>query len=155
MADGVFNISKGKVAELAARVVANDPANSAIHVELAFGAATDATIKDYDDLSALLGDAGVDIATFTNYTDKQETAPTVTVDDSGDKMDVDMPDQTWTSAGNGTNNTLTRLFVCYDGDTGAGTDSNIVPLTFHDFAVTTDGSDLTAQFNSQGFFSAS
>lgn len=154
MGDGVFNISKGKVAEYAERILANDPANSVFHIELAFGAATDATIKDYDSLGALLADAGVDVATFTNYADKQITNPTVTPDDSGDKNDVDIPDQTWSSAGNGSNNTLTRLFVCYDSDSTAGTDSAIIPCTFHDFAVTTDGSDLTAQFNAQGFFSA-
>ena len=47
------------------------------------------------------------------------------------------------------------MIICYDGDTGAGNDSNIIPLTFHDFVLTSDGSDVTAQFDALGFFRAS
>lgn len=159
MGDGVFNIAKGRVVEFALRVDGNDPAASGIVIVLASGAATDATIKDYDNLSVLLGDAGVTEATFTNYARKVLTDTDITIattpDDTNDRYDIDLPDQTWTSAGGATNNTLTRLFVCYDGNTTAGTDAAIVPLTYHDFSVTTDGSDLTAQFATAGFFRAS
>ena len=40
-------------------------------------------------------------------------------------------------------------------DTTAGTDANIVPLTMHDFVVTPDGSDITAQIAAAGFYRAS
>ena len=154
MADGVFNISAGKVAELAERVIANDPANSVIHTELGIGAITDATLEDLDTYQAIKDDAGFTESVFTNYVQKLETAPTVTVDDSNNRIDVDSPDIVWTAAGNGANETLTRLLQMYDSDSTSGTDTNIIPLTFYDFAVLTDGSDLTAQFNSQGWFSA-
>jgi hypothetical protein len=74
-------------------------------------------------------------------------------DDTNDRMDIDIPDQTWTAvaAGDGWND----LLVCYDSDTGAGADANIVPLTQHDFVVTPDGSDITAQIAATGFFRAS
>ena len=49
----------------------------------------------------------------------------------------------------------TDLVICYDSDTTAGTDSNIIPLTLHDFVVTPDGSDITAQIAAAGFFRAS
>ena len=34
-------------------------------------------------------------------------------------------------------------------------DTNIIPLTCHDFSVVPDGSDITAQINSAGFYRAS
>lgn len=146
MADGVFNIAKGRVAEK----VADD--NTKLVVVLLSAAEADATLQDYDDMSALLGAAGNTEATFTNYARKvsTDTDGTVTVDDTNNRVDVDMPDITWTSAGGATNNTLVKLIVAYNQ--GAG-DANLVPLTHHDFAVTTDGSDLTAQI--ANFFRAS
>lgn len=158
MSDLVFNIAKGRVNELYDRVKSNDPANSALIVVLISGAITDGTLEDLDTLSAVLADAGATEATFTNYARKTltdaELAAIPAPDDTNDRNERDIPDQTWTAAGNGTNNTLTRLLVCYDSDTGAGDDTNIVPLTAHDFAVTTDGSDLVAQINAAGFFRA-
>jgi hypothetical protein len=50
---------------------------------------------------------------------------------------------------------VSKLVICYDPDTGAGTDADLVPLVALDFAVTPDGSDITAQINSSGFFGAS
>ena len=156
MADGVFNISKGKVAEYVERVANNDPANSVLVVVLGLGAITDATLKDLDDLAAVEADAGfsesVDGSYARKVVDQTDGSLGSTVDDTNDRMDSDLSDQTWTGM---TGETLTRLLICYDSDSTGGTDSAIVPCTFHDFSVTTDGSDLTAQFNSQGFFSAS
>ena len=155
MADGVFNVAKGHVAEYCQRVIDSDPTNAVLTLVLAEGTATDAAIKVYDTLSALLGDANVSECDFTNYTPRKEiTAPTVNVDDVNHRNDCDMADQTWSSAGNGNNDNLTRLFICYDSDSTAGTDANIIPCTYHDLSVTTDGSDLTIQFDSQGFYSA-
>lgn len=48
---------------------------------------------------------------------------------------------------------MTDLLFCYDSDTTAGTDANIVPLTCHPFAITPDGSDVTAAVTD--FFRAS
>jgi hypothetical protein len=45
--------------------------------------------------------------------------------------------------------------VCYDSDTAAGTDANIVPLTQHDFVLVPDGSDITASIAAAGFYRAS
>lgn len=158
MGDGVFNIAKGRVVEFYNRVENNDPSTSALIVVLGFGAISDATLKDHDALSDITGDADFTEATFTNYARKTLTDTELSAlpapDDTNDRYDIDMPDQTWSSAGGATNNTLTRLLVCYDADTGAGTDANILPLTFYDFAVTTDGSDLNAQVNAAGFFRA-
>ena len=152
MGNVVFNVALGKVkyyAEL------TGGANDALIVVLlkSAGIEADATIRDHDDLAALLAAAN-DEADFTNYARKTISSATITVDDTNNWVDIDIADQTWTSAGGGTNNTLAGLLVCYDPDTTAGTDSSIVPLTKHDFSVTTDGSDLTAQIAAAGFYRA-
>jgi len=68
-----------------------------------------------------------------------------------DRYDVDLPDQTWNAvaAGDG----WSKLLVCYDADTAAGTDANIIPLTAHDFVVVPDGTNITATI--ANFFRAS
>ena len=156
MADGVFNIAKGRVNEFLNRVDDDDPSTSEIVITLMTGAATDATLRDVDTFAALfaLGDAAE--ATFTNFARKILTQADITgptPDDTNDRQDSDLPDQTFTSAGGATNNTLTRLIVGFDS-AGVGTDSGIVPMTFHDFAATTDGSDIVAQFAAAGFYRA-
>ena len=146
MADFVFNIAKGRVAELYNRVKSNDPANSAlVIVAVNRGAATDATMKDYDTLSDLLGDAAVAEVTNTGYARKVLTdadLAALAADDTNDRMACDTGDQTWTGVAAGT--AWTDLVFCYDSDTTAGTDANIVPLTNHTFAATPDGADITA-----------
>ncbi len=158
MADLVFNIAKGRVVEWYNRVEASDPTNAVFEIFLAQATETDDNVRDADDISALFATV-LDEATFTNYASKVlsdvELAALPAPDDTNNRYDIDLPDQTWTSAGNGINNTLTRLIVGYDSDSTGGTDANIIPCTAHDFAVTTDGSDLTAQFNASGFFRAS
>ena len=157
MANGVFNIAKGRVNELMLRVDTNDPANSAIIVTLLKASVADATLEDFDDLAAILADAGNTEADFTNFarktlTDTDVTTPTP--DDTNNRQEADIPDQTFTSAGGASNNTLVKMLICYDSDTTTGTDSNIIPLTHHDFSVTTNGGDIIAQIAATGFFRA-
>lgn len=156
MADGTFNIAKGRVNELHDRVDGNDPTNSAIVVVLLKVAEADGTLEDYDTLSALLAGSNTE-ADFTNYARKVLTDSDVSasaVDDTNNRRESDLPDQTWSSAGGGTDNTLVKLIVCYDDDSTGGTDANLIPLTHHDFSVTTNGGDITAQFDSAGYFRA-
>lgn len=158
MANGVFNIAKGRVNEYQNRVNDNDPANSALIVVLLKVAEADATLEDYADLGTLIAAAGNTEADFTNYARKTLTDAEIgppTVDNTNNNQRSDFPDQTWTSAGGTTDNTLVKLIVCYDADTTGGTDSNIIPLTYHDFATTTNGNDLTAVINANGYYSAS
>ncbi len=158
MADGVINIAKGRVVEFYNRVKSNDPTNAAFIVVLLKTNEGDSSLIDYDDLAALLAGSSVE-ADFTNYARKTLTdsdlAALPAPDDTNDRYDIDLPDQTWTSAGGASNNTLVKLLVCYDSDTTGGTDSNIIVCTHHDFSATTDGSNLTAVFNSDGFYRAS
>lgn len=155
MADIVFNVAKGRVVEFYNRVENNDPANSAfIIVPVDVGATTDATIRDFTTLSAVLG-GGVTERTTGGWNRKTLTdadlAALPAADNTNDRYDVDIPDQTWTAVSAGT---VTDLLICYDSDTTGGTDANIIPMTMHDFAITPDGSDVVAQIAAAGFFRA-
>lgn len=155
MADFVFNIAKGRVVELYNRVENDDPANSALVVVPleTSGLETDATLKDKDTLADVLSGATNEQTTLgrktlTNANLDALPAP----DDTNDRYDIDIPDLTWTAA---TGNAISKLLICYDSDTTGGSDSNIIPLTAHDFVATPDGTDLTAVVAAAGFFRAS
>lgn len=149
MANGVFNIAKGNLKFYCSLPATND----ALIVVLlkATGLEADDTLNNYDDLGALLAAAN-DEADFTNYVRKVVTSSiTAVVDDTNNWIDFDFPDQTWSVAGGASNNSIGKLLVCYDGDTTGGADSAIIPMTYHDFVVTTDASDLVAQIATDGF----
>lgn len=157
MAEGVFNVALGRVCELHDRVNDNDPTNSALVVVLLKAAEADATLEDYDTLSALLLAAGNTEADFTNYARKVLTDTDIsgsTVNDTTNKRACDIPDQTWTSAGGASNNTLVKRIICYDPDSTGGDDTTLIPLTHADFAATTNGQDLVDQVNAGGYFEA-
>lgn len=156
MADLVLNISKGRVTELANRVNLNDPTNS-VFIIAAWnaGAMTDATVRDYTTVAAIEADAAAAEVTNSGYARKtldQTGGIVVTTDNTNDRVDIDFPDQTWTAVVAGS--AWTDLSVNYDSDSTTGTDSAVVPMTWHDFAVTPDGSDIVAQVNAAGFFRA-
>lgn len=147
MANIVFNIAKGKVAYYAGLPAAAD-ALIAVPLETT-GLETDAVLQDKDTLADVLAGTTNEQVTMGR---KTLATVTVTVDDTNDRVDVDAADITWTAA---TGNAVSRLVICYDDDTAAGTDANLIPLVMLDFVVTPDGSDITAQFNAAGFFRAS
>ena len=145
MADGVFNNAKGSVGEMT-----RDDATKFIVMLLKANEA-EATLVDRTDITDMLAEAGNTEAVFTNYARKTALTATRTQDDSNNRVDVDLPDQTFTAAGNGANDTLTKLVVAYEN---AAADTTRIPLTHHDFSILTDGSDVTAQFNAAGFYRA-
>lgn len=144
MSDFVFNIAKGAAAEKIRDSAAN------CGVLLLKTAEAEATLKRRADLAAILANGSVE-CDFTNYARKTALTGTVNVDNTNDRVDADMPDQTWTAAGGASNNSIVRAVTFYQ-DSAA--DSGRVPLTCHDFVVTTDGSDLTLQVNVSGFYRA-
>ena len=157
MADQIFNIALGRVAELYNRVDLNDPANAVLTILVlaTAGIESDAVLKDVDDVAALVAGTTNEV-TNAGYARKELTDADIVAfapDDTNDRVDLDIPDQTFTgiAAGDGWND----LIICYDNDSTAGTDANIVPLTMHDFVVTPDGSDITAQIATAGFYRAS
>ncbi len=147
MADFVFNIAKAKVGYYCSLPGTND-ALVVVPLETT-GLEADATLKDYDTLSALLAGTSNEQTTMGR---KTVSSVTPTVDDSADTYAADFADQTWAAA---TGNAISKLVVCYDPDTTAGTDADLIPLTAHDYVATPDGTDLVAQIDPLGFFGAS
>jgi len=150
MADIVLNDSLGRIAEIIA------DGGDAILIPLSASDA-DATMKDgYGAgnptfLSDFLGAAGNTEQT-TTWSRKVilNAALTITIDDTADSVRVEATDQTWTAptAGNNT----TKLVICLDGASDAAREV----LTVHNFAVTADGNDVTADFTpATGFWSSS
>lgn len=139
MANIVFNIAKGRVGyygDLVEAAAANE-ALIVIPIETS-GIVGDSTMIDYDTVAAILAGASNEQSTMGR---KTITGVTVTTDDSGNQVTVALDsDITWTSA---SGNAISALVVAFDADTGTGDDSDLVPLTKHDFTATPDGNDIT------------
>lgn len=133
MADFVFNIAKGAAAEKI-----RDGANVQILV-FDVGAETDATLRDITTVTNYLAET-VTERTTNGWARKSiaNASVTLTVDQGNDRVDLDVADQTWTGVSSGASTDLV-----FTENTGA--DATSVPLTQHDFAITPDGSDVTAQ----------
>jgi hypothetical protein len=155
MADFVFNVAKGRVAELYNRVDSNDPANSALIVMVlaTSGLESDATLRDKTTFSDLVSGATNEVtnAGYARLVLTDTDLAAMAADQANDRMDLDTADLAFgaITAGDG----WSKIVIGYDSDTTAGTDANIIPLTCHDFVITPDGSTVTALVTN--FFRAS
>lgn len=138
MADFVFNIAKGAFVEKIRDSAAN------VGILLLIAADTDDAMRDTDTITALLA-TGANEATDASYARKTGLTGTITVDDTNNRVDVDIPDQTWTALAG---SAITDAVVFYQE---SAADTGRIPLTLHDFAVTPDGSDVQIIFNAAGF----
>lgn len=143
MANFVFNVAKGKVAEKVAD-------GATIKLLVLKAAASDATNKDFDTIAAILAGGNTE-ADFTNYARATLGSLTATADDTADVMKVDCADVTFTSAGGATNNTTTDVIIY---EHVAGGDANCIPLVQLDAVFTTDGNNVTLTIHADGFFNA-
>lgn len=107
------------------------------------GLEADDALQDYDTLAALLAGASNEQTTMGR---KALSGVTVTVDDVGNKASWTAGDLVWADA---TGNATGKIVVCYDPD-GSNTDAALIPLTLHDFAVTPDGTSITASVDADG-----
>lgn len=156
MATGAFtfNIAKGKVNRYADLPGTND---ALILVLLqTTGLESDATLQDYDTLSAILAAAN-DECTFTGYARRTLAGVSVAPDDSANTQSFDATDPaSWTNTG-GSAQGAGAAIVCYDPDTTTGTDADLVPLVqLMAGTVTFDvGVAVSPVFNAAGLFTAS
>lgn len=152
MSDFVFNIAKGRVVELYNRVDTNSPSGCKLVImAVNRGSVTDATLRDLDTFAAVL--SSVTEANNSGYARKNLVAADLAAfapDDSVDRIDLDLPDQTWTTVTTGMS--WTDLITGYDA-AGTGTNSGIVPMTCHTFVAQPNGQNVVAQIPS-GFFRA-
>ncbi|MCX5537840.1 hypothetical protein OG785_45620 [Streptomyces sp. NBC_00006] len=135
MANVVFNVALGRVAHLASLPAAND---GLVLIPLeASGLETDAVLRDKDDFAAVVAGATNEQTTVGR---KPLTGVTVTVDDTNDRVNIDAADVTWTAP---TGNPVGAVAICYDPDTTAGTDADLIPLTKHDVSWSPDGNNFS------------
>ena len=153
MAQIVFNVALGRSVELYNRVKSSDPANCAlilVPIETS-GLESDATLKDKDDLAAVLSGTTNEQTTMGRKTlTGADLAALPAPDDTNDRFEVSLPTVTWTGA---SGNPISKILVCFKSDTVGGTDSGTIPLTMFDFAITPSGSDV--QMTGGAFFRAS
>ena len=155
MANFVFNIAKGRVAEFYNRVDTSDPTNSVLVVVVlaTTGIDPDATMIDLDTLAAVLG--GSNEVTNVGYArivyDDTDLTP-ISPDDTNDEMMVAVPDLAFGAISAG--DQWKKVLICYDPDSTGGSDADIIPLTAHDYTRTPDGGTITIP-NPDGFFVAS
>lgn len=158
MANGIFNIARGKIGYYADPAFGLAGANSRLVVVVLMDTEAEDTLNNYDTLGALLGGAPNE-ANSTGYSRKSIAAADVTFtinDTTNTARSILDNDQTWTSISQAGSETWDKLLVCYDADNTAGDDTNIIPLTHHDFSVTPNGGDITADFDqTNGFWASS
>lgn len=157
MGNFVHNISKGRVVEFYNRVDTNDPAASELVVALlaATGLESDATLIDLTTFSAVIAGA-TNEATNTGYAKKVLSDADITAfapDNANDRTDLSIPDQTWTGLANDGTGAIGAAVICYD-PVGAQTHTDMIPMTHHAFAITPDGSDVTMDVPTVGFYRA-
>lgn len=142
MANYVFNRSKGRVTEFAERVNANDPAASAMYLIPLSATPSQATGEDVDDHAALITAGAAELTTGGwNRKTFADGSLTILYDDTNNRSAIDVADQTWTAVSSGNSVGLTVDYASVASPTNA----QLTPCTHHDFAITADGSDVTAQ----------
>lgn len=141
-----FNIAKGKVGTYAALTSGSD-ALVLVFLE-ATGLESDAVLKDYDTLAAVLGGGSVEQTDIGRVTLGNVT---FTVDDPTDEARVDCDDFTLIGP---TGDPVGAAIVCYVPDTATSTDAEIVPLWKHDTAFTPAGADIPVLVPDDGIWAA-
>jgi ABC-type transport system substrate-binding protein len=133
----VFNVALGIVRYYVQQAGVGNAALIAVPLEAA-GLVGDATMRDYATLADILAGATNEQTTLGR---KTITTPSSTVNNSLDRWEGDFADLVWTTP---SGNPVGAIVVCFDPDTTGGTDSSIIPLTKHDWAMTAEGDSLTA-----------
>lgn len=143
MASFVFNGAKGRVAEYFERVDLNEPANSALVIIPLKVGDTEANLQDMDTVTEVLAgtpDEQTEGWSRKTLTDADIGPANYAPDDTNNRGQASLPEVKWTTPTSGKN--TVALLVAYDSDTTGGTDANLVPLLYLDFAVTADGNDV-------------
>lgn len=155
MASSIVNQGLGSMNGFATIINNNWLANSAFVLSLWISSATDATWQDLDTVAAAEADGNIAEVTDVSYarivlTDSDIGAITVT--DGADTASFDIADQTWSSLAGG--DSITKMTVAFDEDTGAGTDANLLLVAQYDCGHMSNGGDLTVAPHANGLWSA-
>jgi hypothetical protein len=117
-------------------------------VVLTTGHESDATLRTYATLSALLAPAANTEVTNTGYArivlDEGDIAA-ASVDTATHRTTLPLANQTFSTISAG--DSWSKLVICYDSDSAGGTDANIVPMALYDLrisnaAIVPNGNDI-------------
>jgi hypothetical protein len=157
MTNFVFNQALGRVVELYNNVDTGVPAASRLVIAILDqpGLETDVVLRDKLTLADIVS-GSTNEAVNTGYARKVLTTADILAfapDMTNNRIDLDLiSDPTWLSVGAG--NSWGGLVILYDPSSNGVTPGVMVPLTYHDFVVAPDGSNITAQIAASGFFRA-
>jgi hypothetical protein len=94
--------------------------------------------------------AGSEITTVTNYA-RKTVALTIAANDSSNRLEVTVPDISWTSLGGSVNATVAAVILYYQLNTGSAVNASDILVGYLDLAdFTTNGSDFTADMAASG-----
>lgn len=144
MANAIFNVARGMIGYYATLPGTND-AIIAVPIEAAGLPAND-TLVDFTNLSTLLAGAANEQTTMGR---KALTNVAPVLNTTTNSKTVDADDIMFTAA---SGNAIAAVLLCYDPDTTASVDTNIVPLIKLDVAITPIGSNIVLQLNPEGFY---
>jgi hypothetical protein len=149
--DFVFNIARGQIKTFYSNVDTDTPTGCRFAVVLieTTSIEADATLRDYDDLAALIaGTSNEQTNQARKFLVDADLAEMPAPDDTNDRMDLDLPDLTYTALGG---NAVGKVLVCYKPASGSA-DSAIIPMTAHAVSITPDGNDVVLQIAAAGFW---
>lgn len=144
-----FQIARGRIVELAKRVIDGDPATSNFVIGLLKVAESDAGLETratYADIIA--NNTGAD---FTNYGLVETNILTnLSITNGVSDVRIDCDDFVWVNAGGTLDNTLVKAVVFYL-DLAANINT-AVPLCHFNFPITTTGINLTFRTSTTGLY---
>lgn len=147
MGDLIINEMLGRSLPLIQNVEDNSPAAAVLRIHAwvisaADNALTDVTDGFIDDFEGITNVAEASNSGYANIS-MDEGDIVITVDDSNDRTDIALTDQTFSSVVAGDN--WTDITISYDAD-GSDTDTTTQVMYVYDFAVTPNGGDITVDF---------
>lgn len=156
--DLVYNVAKGRAAELYQRVRAGDPSTSGLVVALINTPATDGAMRDCATFAAVLALASTTELANAGYSRKVLTAadslPALVVNNTDDRQEIGaaLGAISFGNIAAGTN--ITNVIISYAPNT-AGATSTWIPLTCHAWAVSPNGTLIAPTVEAAGFARAS
>lgn len=101
-------------------------------------------------------DAVANEISATNYSSRGAalTSKTFTIDTTNDRAEMTCDPLTFSSIGNGANDTFTQIIVLREQDSGASNANSILVAHTSVASTTTNGGDITLNFSAEGLLQA-
>ena len=148
MANEFFDIAFGKFVGLAEKAIA--ASNDQVVLLLLRTVEVDNTLRVHVNVADLLVAAGNVEADCTNYARKTGIAVTINTAVTRQR-DVDIPDQLFVALGGTVDNDMEKLLIAFQNDPGGvNDDTTLIPITYYNYLLKTDGSDVLIEVHADG-----